>query len=767
MINELSTALERNELSVVYQPQVDIRTGNIIGNEVLLRWQHARFGHVPPSVFIPLAEESRAIIAIGEWVLRTACEQNKAWQDAGLTPMEVSVNLSPLQFMQPDFVDSVRTILVETGLPPQYLDVEITEGMAMDINHVLTTLQQLKEIGVRISMDDFGKGYSSLYYLKRLPLDTLKIDKSFVNDCITDANDAILVKTIISMAQNLKLNVIAEGVETREQLLFLRQNLCDAVQGYLFSEPLTAEELVAQLPLIRNKMKSYGMDDGLTEKRWLEEQLRLAKQDLEDTVRKQQGMTFKFRKVNGHFVHTLCDGELLYRMGFTPAHIIGKELNAFFAGGQADLTYDNYLKAWQGEAQVTFEKEVNGYCIICTLRPIKRGGKVVEVIGNAIDITERKRMEEELRATKDQLESFFKHTSDAIAVVGKDKLMRRVNAAFTELFGWTAEQLVGQPIPIIPEPLKSEIFSLIDQAFDGQGTSNYETVRHCKDGRIVHVNMTLSPIKDCSGKPVEVAAVIRDVSERKRAEAALIESEERYRQLIHMSPDVVIVHDQGKVLFMNQAGKEVERTFDEDISSKCLYSVLVPEQREEAAERARRLLNGEKLPPVERKVINGRGEIMHFEVGSAPVVFEGKKVIQVVARDISERKRSEEALRLIFEQYRVIAESMDDLVMVFDSKGGVTFTSTSHEQLLGYSAEFFSRQTVKDMVHPEDRRQVISAFIEMKRSQSPKQVEFRYRHRAGGWIRLAARGTPILSMDGQLHRVILVSSHAAERTRIG
>ncbi|WP_308637890.1 EAL domain-containing protein [Paenibacillus silvisoli] len=765
MINELNAALERNELSIVYQPQLDIRTGEITGNEALLRWQHAEFGSVPPAKFIPLAEASGLIISIGEWVLRTACAQNKAWQDAGMAPMEVSVNLSPLQFMQPDFVALVRTILEDTGLPPQYLDVEITEGMAMDINHVLTTLQQLKEIGVRISMDDFGKGYSSLYYLKRLPLDRLKIDKSFVSDCIADENDAILVKTIISMAQNLKLNVIAEGVETREQLQFLQQNLCDAAQGYLFSEPLSAEKLAERLPLIRCKVKDYGMDDGLTERMWLEEQLRAARQDLEDTVRKQQGLTFKFRQLGGRFIHTLCDGELLQRLGFTPAHIIGKDLHAFFPEEQANRIYEYYLRAWQGEARVTFENEVNDICAICTLRPIKRGGKVVEVIGNAIDISERKRMEVELRATKDNLESFINHNSDAIAIMGTDRLIRRVNAAYSELFGWTSEQLMGHPIPVVPDSLILESASMIEQVFNGQAVSNYETVRHRKDGSIVHVSLTLTPIKDESGKPMEVAAVIRDISNRKQAEAALKESEERYRQLVQMSPDIVIVHDHGKVLFMNQAGVDFEGTH-EDISSRSLYSLLVPEQRAEAAVRVSRLMNGEKLPPIERKFINRRGEIVRFEVSSAPVQFEGNKVIQVIARDITERKRTEDALKLLIDQYEVIAEHLTDLVIVFDAAGDVTFVSPSHEAVLGYPAAFFNRETFMAIVHPDDRPILTSGLAGLRQSRSPRKMDFRYRHQDGGWVYVEARGTPIVTINGQIGQVILVSRDVTERHRV-
>jgi len=255
MIAQLRKAIERNELTLVYQPRADIRTGRITGNEVLLRWNHPERGTVLPGEFIPLAEESGLIVPIGEWVLSTACEQNKAWRNKGLEMTILSVNVSPRQLAQSNIVDVVKGVLERTGLDPGYLELEITEGMILDVNSVLPVLRQLKEFGVRICMDDFGKGYSSLYYLKHLPVDTLKIDQSFVCDCTIDESDAIIVKTIISMARHLHLHVIAEGVETKEHLVFLRQNGCHEAQGHLISPPLPAGELAEKLPDIEKMLR--------------------------------------------------------------------------------------------------------------------------------------------------------------------------------------------------------------------------------------------------------------------------------------------------------------------------------------------------------------------------------------------------------------------------------------------------------------------------------------------------------------------------------
>ncbi len=237
--NSLRRALERKEFLLHYQPQVHMRSGAIIGVEALVRWQHPDLGLVYPAEFIPIAEETGLISPLGEWVLRTACAQNKAWQKAGLPPMTMAVNLSARQFQHQDLTDTVSRILKETGLEARWLEMEITEGIAMqnaDYTNVL--LRELKEMGVKVALDDFGTGYSSLTYLKKFPIDTLKIDKSFVRDLTSDPNDAAIANAVIVLAHSLKLSVVAEGVETSEQESYLREHQCDVTQGFLFSNPL-------------------------------------------------------------------------------------------------------------------------------------------------------------------------------------------------------------------------------------------------------------------------------------------------------------------------------------------------------------------------------------------------------------------------------------------------------------------------------------------------------------------------------------------------
>ncbi|BFT70237.1 putative bifunctional diguanylate cyclase/phosphodiesterase [Paenibacillus sp. P36] len=241
--NELRRAIALEEFVLFYQPQVDIETGRIVGVEALIRWNHPEKGLISPNYFISFAEESGLIVPIGEWVLRAACKQNKAWQNQGFSPMPISVNLSMRQFFQHNLKGKISHVLEQTGLDPQYLELEITESMTMDVDHAIQSLLELKELGVHVSIDDFGTGYSSLYYLKKFPIDKLKIDRSFVRDIMVDPNDAAIVTTIIAMTRHLNLKVIAEGVETEEQLHFLHQNRCNEVQGYWFSPPVNAVQL--------------------------------------------------------------------------------------------------------------------------------------------------------------------------------------------------------------------------------------------------------------------------------------------------------------------------------------------------------------------------------------------------------------------------------------------------------------------------------------------------------------------------------------------
>jgi len=254
--NDLHDALANQELFLEYQPQLDLYTGHIKSVEALIRWQHPKKGWISPGVFIPIAEESGLIIPIGQWVLETACKQVKSWEAAGLPPIKVAVNLSLGQLFQQNLVEIIHNVLEKTQLEPKYLQLEITESMTINIDHMTTILHKLKALGVTIAVDDFGTGYSSLSYLKDFPIDCLKIDRSFVQKIQSNSTDKALVDMILSMAKHLKLKVVAEGIEEIEQLSYLIDSECDTVQGFLFSKPVPPHILQENYQTLHNNAKS-------------------------------------------------------------------------------------------------------------------------------------------------------------------------------------------------------------------------------------------------------------------------------------------------------------------------------------------------------------------------------------------------------------------------------------------------------------------------------------------------------------------------------
>ncbi|MBC7516911.1 MAG: bifunctional diguanylate cyclase/phosphodiesterase, partial [Alkalinema sp. FL-bin-369] len=246
--NDLHQALANHEITIYYQPLIDLKTQKIVALEALVRWQHPTRGLLSPTKFIPIAEASGLILSIGEWILRTACAQNHAWQTAGLPPIRMSVNLSGRQFDHPNLVQTVSQILMETGLAPTYLELEVTESFLMeDVERSIDLLTQLKATGIMIALDDFGTGYSSLSYLKQFPVNMLKIDRSFIHDVASNPNSAAVTDAIIALAKSLNLGITAEGIEAQEQVDYLQLRGCHEGQGFYFSRPLPVDQITQLL----------------------------------------------------------------------------------------------------------------------------------------------------------------------------------------------------------------------------------------------------------------------------------------------------------------------------------------------------------------------------------------------------------------------------------------------------------------------------------------------------------------------------------------
>jgi EAL domain-containing protein (putative c-di-GMP-specific phosphodiesterase class I) len=258
---DLKQAIASNALTLVFQPKVNLATGQVSGCETLVRWHHPERGDISPVEFIPLAEETGLIVPLGQWVLKAACEQMQQWHAAGHEKFSVSVNCSAVQFTRGNMEREIEAALLSSGLDASYLEIELTESLLMqDIDAGIASLERMKTLGVQVAIDDFGTGFSSLSYLKSLPADKLKIDRQFITDLASDAGDKAIVQAITSLSHDLGLTVVAEGVETGEQLDVLRRLECDEAQGYLFGKPLTADELIAWLDQKSSNDGHYGID---------------------------------------------------------------------------------------------------------------------------------------------------------------------------------------------------------------------------------------------------------------------------------------------------------------------------------------------------------------------------------------------------------------------------------------------------------------------------------------------------------------------------
>ncbi|MFS0764433.1 EAL domain-containing protein [Peribacillus phoenicis] len=522
---ELHKAVENNQLLLHYQPKINLNTGKIEGVEALLRWDHPEWGMVSPGTFIPIAEETGLILPIGEWALKAACKQNKTWHQQGFSTV-VSVNLSAIQFNQTNIIDTIESILQKTGLEPHFLEIEITETMTADIDRTILMLQQLKKIGVRVSIDDFGTGFSSLSYLKNFPVDTLKIDQSFVRELHNNPNDETMIKTIVSMAHNLNLIVVAEGIETKEQLVFLQQHLCDEGQGYFLSKPLTASQLQEKRFEIEKIVEEHGISKDENHQLFLKEFLESAQRELQDTIRLQQGMIFKYKKINERFIHTQCDGELLYRFGIIPSQVIGKELDDFLPYKNAIDKTAYYKMAWEGEEFVTYEDELNGINYLATLRPIKKAGEVVQVIGSCIDITKRKRAEKALQESEAKYRLIAENMTDIIMLLDTNGTIRYASPSLGKLMGAPLNSYEGkESFDLIHPDDKQSVMIGFGQVLNTMNPLKMEARFLKVDGKSVLFEGLGTPVLGENGEPEHFILLGRDITEKREMEQQLSKSE--------------------------------------------------------------------------------------------------------------------------------------------------------------------------------------------------------------------------------------------------
>ena len=518
-IRELRRAMEQDEFRLYYQPKVNLTSGSITGVDALIRWKHPAKGLFYPNEFIPAAETSEFIVELGDWILRMACTQNRAWQDEGRSPFIVAVNVSGRQLHQPHFAERVERIVHETGLDPRYLELKIRENTVMDPRRVLPVLRDLKKTGVRLGLDAFGIGYSCLFWLKEYPIDVVKIDRSFVKQCTVHQKDATIVKAIIAMAHELSVQVVAEGIESKEQLIFLQQNLCDGGQGYLFSPPLPAKTIVRRFEVVERVVSTYGIPEVLDQQIWLNEAIEKVRQESTEILRYQQGMTFKFIRQDGQFIHTFCAGELLYRLGLSPELVLGKSPHDVLPHDDAERKLQYYRRAWEGEENVSYEMTLNDLWYLASLRPIRRGGEIVEVIGSCVDITDRKEAERKLRESEEKYRLIAENMQDLIGILDTTGTVKYASPSLETVLGFKPTEFEGNSVFnwVHPDELPY-VQQRFAQIIATKQPCRVELRYRHVHGHWVDVEAYGSPVLDDTGEINHAIVVARDITKRKESE---------------------------------------------------------------------------------------------------------------------------------------------------------------------------------------------------------------------------------------------------------
>jgi diguanylate cyclase (GGDEF)-like protein/PAS domain S-box-containing protein len=684
--NNLYKALDREELILHYQPQVDLSTGQIVGMEALIRWQHPDLGMIPPDQFISLAEETGLIIPIGEWVLRTACVQNRAWQSAGVPPLRVAVNLSARQFQQPTLVKTIAQVLEETKLEPQFLEIEITETIAVqDVEFTISVLQQLQSMGVQISIDDFGTGYSSLSSLKRFPIHTLKIDQSFIRDLVISRTDASIIAAVIALGHGLNLEVIAEGVETSQQLEFLQSLKCNAMQGFLFSRPLSAEAvtqlciskaLETPLPRLALKLNDIAVPRPENE---LQRLKALHRYQILDTA--PEAVFDDLVQLAAQICQTpialvcLIDAERQWfksNLGLTVtetardiafcAHTILQTKPLIVPDALSDerfatnvlVTSKPHIRFYAGVPLVT----ADGFALgsLCVIDQVPRElsseqCRVLEILACQImtqlelrrTLMERQQAEAALRASEERYRALYEDSPSMYFTVDVQGTVLSVNQFGAEQLGYTAEELIGKSVLQVfyeedKAAVSQQLAATLQQATQ---VTDWEFRKVRKDGSLLWVKETARPLCGADGNMV-VLIVCEDITERKQVKKELHQTR---KMLEHAFEGISQLDGQGRYISVNQTYAAMVGYQPEEMIGITWQLTVHPEDLEKVVTAYQHMLMHGKVE-VEARGVRKDGSVFHKQLMLIAVYDKQEKFVghYCFMKDVTERKRIEETL---------------------------------------------------------------------------------------------------------------------------
>lgn len=537
----IKTALENNEFQLYYQPKVDLVSGEIVEMEALIRWNHPEKGMISPVDFIPVAEDTGLILPIGEWVLRTACKQNKIWHDSGLSSLIMAVNLSTHQLYQPNLIHMIQEILEEVELAPEFLELEISESMVMDVQYVLPIIKDLKALGIRLSLDDFGIGYSSLYYLKEFPIDIIKIDQSFVRNCILKKKDATIVKTIIAMAHQLKLDIVAEGVETKEQMVFLQRYHCNKAQGYLFSQPAPPEELIPKFHVIKQIIREEGIAQEIT---W-QQQLETSIDDGFDLFRR-----IVEKLPEGIVVH--LNDTILYTN--PAAKKISKE-HTMVENPIYQEIFKKRMFQTEGEHCETPVVELQMFNADGEVLDIEAYSKTINFHENPAfltvirDITERRKIKKTLKQNEERYRLITENIEDLVCIINTKGFLEYASPSHENLLGFPVAVYEGQNVQdLIHKEDIPHIMHVFNVTIKSQEGYNFEFRLRNIVGVWVWLEAKLTPVFEESGDFKYFLMVSREITKKKKYE----------EQLTHMAFHDILTDLPNRRLFKDRLKKSIK-----------------------------------------------------------------------------------------------------------------------------------------------------------------------------------------------------------------